>query len=165
MVYFYFYISSGTLTRTSHWNDELCVIVRLHSAMFWNEISSIYDRRPSQSCSDLEIHRFMCNWLWLIHQYFMGQPLLFSTCLLRFGIEWTSITKWSWVTTRFQAAMNDSISSHLLVGYLFDISKAVLCQKFLIWFRSGYWAGQSSVLMLFWDFHLVTSFARWRGAL
>src|SRR6218665_3653394 len=87
-----------------------------------------------------------------MHQCFMGEPLLFSTCLQRFGIEWTSFTRWSWVTTRFQAAMSDSISSRLLVGCLFDISKATLCQRFSIGFRSGDWAGHSSVLMLFWDF-------------
>jgi len=37
----------------------------------------------------------------LMHQYFMVQPLFFSTCLQRFGIEWTSLTRWSLVTTRF----------------------------------------------------------------
>src|SRR6218665_884407 len=105
----------------------------------------------------LEKGRF---YLSLMHQYFMGQPLLFSTCLQRFGIEWTSFTRWSWVAIRFQAVISDSISSRLLVGCLFDISKATLCQRFSIGFRSGDWAGQSSVLKFFLDFHLVTSLAR-----
>src|SRR6218665_1073729 len=99
-----------------------------------------------------------------MHKYFMGQPLLFSTCLQRFGIEWPSLKRWSWVTTRFQAAMSDSISSRLLVGGLFDVSRATLRQKFSIGFRSEDWAGQSSVLVLLWDFHLANSFApmTWR---
>jgi len=67
-----------------------------------------------------------------MHQYFMDQPLLFSPSLQRFGIEWTSLTRWSWGTTRFKRVMSDSISSRLLVGCLFDISQATLCQRFSI---------------------------------
>ena len=114
-----------------------------------------------------------CMWPWkrpvfsiiIIYQYLIAHPLFLTTCLHRVGIEWTSFMRWSWVTTRCRAAMSDSVSSHLVVGCLFDISKATFCQRFSIGFKSGDWAGQSRVLMLFWSFHLVTSFARWHGAL
>ena len=101
----------------------------------------------------------------VVAQYLMGQPLDLITCRQRFGIEWTSLTRWSWVTTRFQEAMSDSISSRLLVGCLLDISEATLCQRFSIsiGLRSGDWAGQPSVVMLFRRFHSVTFFARWQG--
>ena len=66
MVQSYFYIGSGSLTWTSRRNDELCVIVGLrltvHSATHWHEITSIYDRKPSQSYSGLEKDRFVCHW-------------------------------------------------------------------------------------------------------
>src|SRR6218665_1324188 len=67
---------------------------------------------------------------------FYGPALALQHLSAAFCIEWTSLTRWSWVTTRFQAAMSDSISSRLLVGCLFDISKATLCQRFSIGFRS-----------------------------
>ena len=88
MVYSYFYSFSRTLTWTYHKNDELCVIVVLrltvHSAMYWHEITRIYDRKPSQSCSGLAKG---CFYVSLMHQYFMGEPLLFSTCLQRFALN------------------------------------------------------------------------------
>src|SRR6218665_2241253 len=91
---------------------------------------------------------------------FYGRALALQRLSAAFCIEWTSLSRWSSVTTWFQTAMSDSISSRLLVGCLFDISKATLCQRFSIGFRSGDWAGQSSVLKFFWDIHLVTSLER-----
>src|SRR6218665_551850 len=70
---------------------------------------------------------------------FYGPALALKHLSAAFCMEWTSLTRWSWVTIRFQAAMSDSISSRLLVGRLFNISKATLCLRFSIGFRFGDW--------------------------
>src|SRR6218665_2587220 len=45
-----------------------------------------------------------------------------------------SLTRWTWVTPRFQAVVSDSINLRLIVGCLLTISKVILTYFILTYF-------------------------------
>ena len=108
--------------------------------------------------------------LWTVMpQHLVSHPLFLITCLHRVCIEYTILTRWSWVKTFCLVAMSYSLSSQLLVGFLFDIFKAILCQEFSIGFQYGDWTSeQTSPTFWCWSdtsSECMNSMARWHVAL
>ena len=61
------------------------------------------------------------------------------------------------VVVGYSPVPGGSINLRLIIGCLLTISKFILRQRFSIGFLSFYWAGEVSVLVLFWHFQLLVA--------